>query len=107
MKDKDMGIELTLSAKRALAAKGYDPVLGARPLRRALQREIEDPLSEKILFGELSAGQIVRVDAEGDGEAAVFTFEGVDKDDIVEEPVAAGAASAEAAPAAEATGSAS
>ena len=40
MKDKDMGIELTVAAKRALAAKGYDPVLGARPLRRALQREI-------------------------------------------------------------------
>jgi len=107
MKDKDMGIELTLAAKRALADKGYDPVLGARPLRRALQREIEDPLSEKILFGELNAGQIIRVDAVGEGEAAEFTFEGVDKDDVVEEPVAAGVApaSAEKAPAAEATGS--
>jgi len=94
MKDKDMGIELTVAAKRALAAKGYDPVLGARPLRRALQREIEDPLSEKILFGDLSAGQIVRVDAIGEGEAAEFTFEGVDKDDIVDEPVTAGASAA-------------
>jgi len=94
MKDKDMGIELTVAAKRALAAKGYDPVLGARPLRRALQREIEDPLSEKILFGDLSAGQIVRVDAVGEGEAAEFTFEGVDKDDIVDEPVTAGASAA-------------
>src|SRR6187455_644845 len=79
MKDKDMGIELTLAAKRALAAKGYDPVLGARPLRRSLQREIEDPLSEKILFGELAAGQIVRVDATGEGENAEFTFEGSHK----------------------------
>jgi len=108
MKDKDMGIELTVAAKRALADKGYDPVLGARPLRRALQREIEDTLSEKILFGELSAGQIVRVDVEGEGESATFTFEGVDKDDVVEEPVAAGVApaatSAEKAPAAKATG---
>jgi len=92
MRDKDMGIELTVTAKKALADKGYDPVLGARPLRRALQREIEDPLSEKILFGELNAGQIVRVDAKGTGDNAEFTFEGVDKDDVVEEPVAAGVA---------------
>ena len=97
MKDKDMGIELTTAAKRVLADKGYDPVLGARPLRRALQREIEDPLSEKILFGELSAGQIIRVDVVGEGETAEFTFEGVDKDDIVEEPVTAGASSVSAA----------
>jgi len=89
MKDKDMGIELTTAAKRALADKGYDPVLGARPLRRALQREIEDQLSEKILFGELNSGQIVRVDVKGEGETAEFTFEGVDKDDVVEEPIAA------------------
>src|SRR5690606_28181459 len=88
-KDKDMGIELTTAAKRALADKGYDPVLGARPLRRALQREIEDQLSEKILFGELNSGQIVRVDVKGEGETAEFTFEGVDKDDVVEEPIAA------------------
>ena len=94
MKDKDMGIELTTAAKRVLADKGYDPVLGARPLRRALQREIEDPLSEKILFGEVSAGQIIRVDVVGEGETAEFTFEGVDKDDIVEEPVTAGASTA-------------
>lgn len=92
MRDKDMGIELTTEAKRALANKGYDPVLGARPLRRALQREIEDPLSEKILFGELNAGQIVRVDVVGEGESAEFTFEGVDKDDITNEPVVASAA---------------
>ena len=51
-----------------LAKKGYDPVLGARPLRRTIQREIEDVLSEKILFGELKAGQIVLVDAEGEGK---------------------------------------
>ena len=82
--------------ERALAAKGYDPVLGARPLRRSLQREIEDPLSEKILFGEVSAGQIIRVDVVGEGETAEFTFEGVDKDDIVEEPVTAGASTASA-----------
>ncbi len=100
MKDKDMGVELTAAAKKLLAEKGYDPVLGARPLRRALQREIEDPLSEKILFGELVAGQIVRVDAEGEGILGEFTFEGIDKDDVVGEPVTTGAkGKAETAPA--------
>ncbi|MGH8962470.1 MAG: ATP-dependent Clp protease ATP-binding subunit, partial [Jatrophihabitantaceae bacterium] len=64
LRNKDMGIELTDAAKQLLAKKGYDPVLGARPLRRTIQREIEDALSEKILFGELAAGQIVVVGTE-------------------------------------------
>ena len=51
-----MGIELTPAAKVLLATKGYDPVLGARPLRRTIQRDIEDALSEKILYGELKPG---------------------------------------------------
>ncbi|MCB0901781.1 MAG: ATP-dependent Clp protease ATP-binding subunit, partial [Actinobacteria bacterium] len=76
LRDKDMGIELTQAAKDALAIRGYDPVLGARPLRRTIQRDIEDALSEKILFGELGPGQIVLVDAEGEGSNAVFTFTG-------------------------------
>jgi ATP-dependent Clp protease ATP-binding subunit ClpC len=63
LRNKDMGIEMTKDAKALLAKKGYDPVLGARPLRRTIQREIEDALSEKILFGELNPGQIVVVDA--------------------------------------------
>jgi ATP-dependent Clp protease ATP-binding subunit ClpC len=79
LKDRDMGIELTPAAKVALANKGYDPVLGARPLRRAIQREIEDALSEKILYGDLKAGQIVLVDAEGAGETAQFSFRGASK----------------------------
>jgi ATP-dependent Clp protease ATP-binding subunit ClpC len=76
LKDKDMAIELTTAAKDLLAKRGYDPVLGARPLRRTIQREIEDQLSEKILFGELRPGQIIVVDVEGEGESAVFTFSG-------------------------------
>ncbi|MCZ9309780.1 ATP-dependent Clp protease ATP-binding subunit [Corynebacterium uberis] len=77
---KDMGIELTDKAKNLLAKRGFDPVLGARPLRRTIQRDIEDVMSEKILFGELGAGEIVTVDVEGwDGESketqdAQFTF---------------------------------
>ncbi|PKQ27329.1 MAG: NDP-hexose 4-ketoreductase [Actinobacteria bacterium HGW-Actinobacteria-4] len=97
MRDKDMGIELTTAAKQLLAEKGYDPVLGARPLRRALQRDIEDPLSEKLLFGELTAGQIVRVDATGEGILGEFTFEGIDKDSVVDEPVVAKAGAGKSA----------
>ena len=62
--DKDMSIELTQDAKELLAKRGYDPVLGARPLRRAIQREIEDVISEKILYGEFSAGDIIEVGVE-------------------------------------------
>jgi ATP-dependent Clp protease ATP-binding subunit ClpC len=76
LKDKDMGIELTNAAKVLLATRGYDPAMGARPLRRTIQREIEDQLSEKILFGELKAGDIVVVDVEGSGDDAKFVFEG-------------------------------
>ena len=66
---QDMGIELTENAKNLLAVRGFDPVLGARPLRRTIQREIEDILSEKILFGEIGAGEIITVDVEGwDGD---------------------------------------
>jgi ATP-dependent Clp protease ATP-binding subunit ClpC len=59
-------------------------VLGARPLRRTIQREIEDQLSEKILFEEIGPGQLVTVDVdnwdgEGSGEDAVFTFAGARK----------------------------
>jgi ATP-dependent Clp protease ATP-binding subunit ClpC len=74
-----MGLELLPAAKALLAERGYDPVLGARPLRRTIQRAIEDNLSEKILFGELKAGQIVTVDVEDTGPEAQFAFEGVPK----------------------------
>ena len=83
LKDRDMAIELRPAAKDLLSKRGYDPVLGARPLRRTIQREIEDSLSEKILFGELRPGQIVIVDADGEGETAKFTFTGVPKPDVV------------------------
>ncbi|MCA2216569.1 NDP-hexose 4-ketoreductase, partial [Wangella sp. NEAU-J3] len=66
LRNKDMGLELTDNARRYLAKKGYDPVLGARPLRRTIQRDLEDSLSEQILFNELRPGQIVLVDCAGD-----------------------------------------
>src|SRR5213078_3027123 len=73
LRNKDMGLEVTTAGKQLLAKRGWDPVLGARPLRRTIQREIEDALSEKILFGELVAGQIVVVDT-GPGENGKPTF---------------------------------
>jgi ATP-dependent Clp protease ATP-binding subunit ClpC len=79
LKAKDMGIELTQAAKDLLALRGYDPLLGARPLRRVIQREIEDSLSERILFSELKAGEIIVVDVEGEGAEATFTFTGSPK----------------------------
>ncbi len=90
LKDKDMGIELTPTAKGLLATKGYDPVLGARPLRRTIQREIEDTLSEKILFGELRSGQIVKVDATGEEKDATFTFEGTEQVSDFDVPMVVG-----------------
>ena len=59
-----IGLELTDDVKRHLAEHGYDPTLGARPLRRAIQRLIEDPLSERLLYKEFKAGEIVIVDVE-------------------------------------------
>ena len=66
LEGQGLGIELTQAAKELLADKGYDPQLGARPLRRAIQRMIEDVLSEKILYKEFHAGEIIVVDTEDD-----------------------------------------
>jgi ATP-dependent Clp protease ATP-binding subunit ClpC len=79
--DRDMGIELTPAAKKLVAKRGFDPLLGARPLRRAIQRDIEDQLAERILFGDLAAGEIVVVDVADEnapGEGA-FKFTGTPK----------------------------
>ena len=74
--DRHMALELTDAAKDLLAQKGFDPLLGARPLRRVIQRDIEDAISEKILLGDLTDGQRVIVDAEGEGILGEFTFKG-------------------------------
>jgi len=70
--DRKVGLSLTEAAKRYLAEKGFDPVYGARPLKRTIQRELQDPLAMKILQGEFSEGDKVRVDLRG-GQLA---FEG-------------------------------
>src|SRR6187431_582121 len=70
--DRDLTVDLTLSAKEQLIKVGFDPTLGARPLRRAVQHEVEDRMSEKILHGELNAGDHVHVDFV-DGEFVITT----------------------------------
>ena len=86
LRAKDMGIELTTGAKALLAKRGYDPVLGARPLRRTIQRELEDVLSEKMLFGDLKAGEIILVDVSDETPEATFTFKGTAKTAMPDTP---------------------
>ena len=91
--DRSIGIEVTSAAKKLLAKRGFDPLLGARPLRRAIQRDVEDPLAERILFGEVKSGQIVVVDAAPEGSEEPFTFAGTDRSvapDQVPEELTAG-----------------
>ena len=61
--DRGLDIELTDAAKELLAEEGYDPTYGARPLKRVIQRRIQDPLALKLLQGEFSEGDLVRIDA--------------------------------------------
>ncbi len=86
LKDKDMGVELTHAAKALIAKRGFDPVLGARPLRRALQRDIEDHMAEKILFGELKSGDLVLVDVAEEGAEDAFTFRGTPRSQLPDTP---------------------
>ena len=80
LEGQGLGLELTTAAKMHLAEKGYDPQLGARPLRRAIQRLVEDALSERLLYKEFRAGQIIVVDAEPDPESGetILTFRAVE-----------------------------
>ena len=72
LQERDMDIVLSDEAMTQLVAVGYDPVYGARPLKRAIQQEIENPLSVKLLSGEFVAGDTIKVDVDGQGN---FTFD--------------------------------
>jgi len=76
LESQGLGLELTPAAKIHLADKGYDPTMGARPLRRAIQRMVEDPMSERLLWKEFRAGELIIVDAEPDPETGetIITF---------------------------------
>ena len=66
MQEKNITMEVTQSAKELLATKGYDPNFGARPLRRVIQDEVEDMLSEELLEGKMQAGDTVVIDVKDD-----------------------------------------
>jgi ATP-dependent Clp protease ATP-binding subunit ClpC len=70
LKERGITLELTDAARQALVAEGYDPVYGARPLRRVVQRQVENPISRRLLAGEFAEGDSVRVDHTADG----YTF---------------------------------
>ncbi len=86
LEEQNMAIELTPAAKALLAHRGYDNALGARPLRRTLQRDIEDPLAEKMLFGDLTPGSIVLVDVAGEDSEEPFTFAATPKGELPDIP---------------------
>jgi len=90
LRAQGLGLELTDAAKEWLARTGYDPQLGARPLRRALQHHVEDALSERILYKEFHAGEIIVVDVEDD-EIVFRAIEGFDPGPIELEEAATAA----------------
>jgi ATP-dependent Clp protease ATP-binding subunit ClpB len=75
--DKRITLELGDAAKALLAKEGFDPVFGARPLKRTIQRRVQDPLALKLLEGEVAEGHTVRVDARGDELVFVKTVEAI------------------------------
>jgi ATP-dependent Clp protease ATP-binding subunit ClpC len=86
LSDQGIGLELTPAARTFLADRGYDPQLGARPLRRAIQQLVEDPLSERILWKEFRVGETIVIDVEQapiEGEGPQLSFTAVQG---VEEP---------------------
>ena len=74
-----MNLRLTDKAKEFLIDKGYDKKYGARPLKRALQNEIEDRLAEQILFGNIKQGDKVKIDCKGEGKDSELTFKPIIK----------------------------
>ncbi len=76
LKDRKMKLELSLAARNWLAARGYDPIYGARPLKRVIQKELQDPLARLLLEGRIHDGETIHVDVEGDQ----LTINGVPND---------------------------
>ncbi|MBV7295905.1 ATP-dependent Clp protease ATP-binding subunit [Corynebacterium sp. TAE3-ERU12] len=83
--EKRIALEVSDAAKERLAERGFDPVLGARPLRRTIQREVEDKLSEQILYGEVGLGDTVTVDVDGE-EGFTFITTSAEVEDAADKP---------------------
>jgi ATP-dependent Clp protease ATP-binding subunit ClpC len=94
MADRELQLDLTDEAKDLLVEKGWDPAMGARPLRRAIQRYIEDPLADFVLRSQLPAGSTVVVDPAPEGDAQEVRLTIV-KPKKVKQPVAVGGGSDE------------
>jgi len=71
--ERHITLKLTPAAQQLLLREGYDPAYGARPLRRTIQRKIQDPLALQILEGKVLPGQRIRVDRDVSGEKMQFT----------------------------------
>ena len=75
LEDKKLGLQLNADALYWLAGVGYDPVYGARPLKRAIQRELETPIANGILGGQFTGGHTITVDVATEGEARKLRFQ--------------------------------
>ncbi|MGO1960100.1 MAG: ATP-dependent Clp protease ATP-binding subunit [Yaniella sp.] len=84
LKEQNLSIELDQASKELLAERGYDPSMGARPLRRTVQDMLENKLSEKLLFGEIPAHTHILVTKKGEGKDAELVFEYVNAPDTIE-----------------------
>ena len=85
LKDRRLTLAVTPDARAWLAERGYDPVFGARPLRRLIQSEIQDRLAMALLSGGVRDGDVVRVDVAADGSSLVLTSDGPAAPDAVAE----------------------
>ena len=74
LEDRKLGLRLEPAALDWLAAVGYDPVYGARPLKRAIQRQLETPIAKAILAGSFPDGSTIAVEVEGNGDGAKLRF---------------------------------
>jgi ATP-dependent Clp protease ATP-binding subunit ClpC len=81
IKDQHIQLELTEGARAFLAKEGYDPLFGARPLRRVMQRRVEDALSEAVLSGTFKSGDRVIIDV-ADGQIALRAVDGEEKREV-------------------------
>jgi ATP-dependent Clp protease ATP-binding subunit ClpB len=77
LEERHITLKLTEAARTRLVREGYDPVYGARPLKRAIQREVETPLARRLLGGEVRPGQSVVVDIDPNGAGLQFRSEPV------------------------------
>ncbi|MEX0448796.1 ATP-dependent chaperone ClpB [Spiribacter sp. 221] len=83
LRERDMALELTDAALDVIGEAGFDPIYGARPLKRVLQQRVENVLAQRILAGDFTAGDRIRVDAVGSGEASELRFERISEPAVV------------------------